>query len=227
MNAIWHRAGGDVFVVANDPTAGALREAGIAPGRIRVLGFPVPLDFAELNVQRGIPPEGPWKVLYMVNSHAHKAAKLVRRILKLPKVELSVAVGHNAALGRKLRAVAEAEGRAIQVYGWSAEMPRLIAEHHVLIGKAGGATTQEALAAGTPMIVNQVVPGQEEGNARLITEGGAGVCASEPDAIADALAGAFDNHGALWLSWEKAAKTLGRPGAALEIADMILAKRIH
>ena len=36
--------------------------------------------------------------------------------------------------------------------------------------KAGGATTQEAIAAKCPMIINQVVPGQEEGNARLIAE---------------------------------------------------------
>ena len=40
--------------------------------------------------------------------------------------------------------------------------------HHLVISKAGGATVQEAIAARCPMIVNQVIPGQEEGNARLI-----------------------------------------------------------
>jgi UDP-N-acetylglucosamine:LPS N-acetylglucosamine transferase len=40
-------------------------------------------------------------------------------------------------------------------------------ENHLLIGKAGGATVQETIAAKCPMIINHVVAGQEEGNARL------------------------------------------------------------
>jgi processive 1,2-diacylglycerol beta-glucosyltransferase len=46
--------------------------------------------------------------------------------------------------------------------------------------EAGGATVQEALAARTPMIITQVIPGQEEGNAMLLVENGAGEIATTP-----------------------------------------------
>ena len=52
--------------------------------------------------------------------------------------------------------------------------------HHVVVSKAGGATTQEAVAARCPMIVNQVVPGQEEGNCELLLRHGAGALATTP-----------------------------------------------
>ena len=40
-------------------------------------------------------------------------------------------------------------------------------KHDFVITKAGGATTHECFAAGIPMGINYVVPGQEEGNAEL------------------------------------------------------------
>jgi processive 1,2-diacylglycerol beta-glucosyltransferase len=56
----------------------------------------------------------------------------------------------------------------VKVLGWTNQMPELMMSHHLVISKAGGATVQEAIAARCPMIVNQVIPGQEEGNAELI-----------------------------------------------------------
>ena len=56
-------------------------------------------------------------------------------------------------------------------------------ESHLLISKAGGATVQETIAASCPMIINQIVPGQEAGNAQLIRETRSGVIATTPDEI--------------------------------------------
>jgi processive 1,2-diacylglycerol beta-glucosyltransferase len=97
-----------------------------------------------------------------------------------------------------------------------------MAEAHLVISKAGGATVQECLAASTPMIVSQVVPGQEEGNARLVAEGGAGTIAVTPGAISTAVRGAFADNGRVWKEWHAAAGALGRPHAAREIAGWIV-----
>ena len=70
-----------------------------------------------------------------------------------------------------------------RILGWTDEIPTLLATHHVVVSKAGGATTQEALAARCPMIVNQIVPGQEEGNLRLLEKLGGGALAETPDQI--------------------------------------------
>src|SRR5204862_7488932 len=72
------------------------------------------------------------------------------------------------------------DGHQIKIIVWTNELPRMMHENHLLIGKAGGATVQETIAAKCPMIINHVVAGQEEGNARLIVETNSGVIALSP-----------------------------------------------
>jgi len=101
-------------------------------------------------------------------------------------------------------------------------MPQLMAENHLLISKAGGATVQETLAAGTPMIITQVVPGQEEGNARLIINKEAGALATTPLEILATTQRAFADGAQEWLRWQRAAASLSRPNAADETASFVL-----
>jgi processive 1,2-diacylglycerol beta-glucosyltransferase len=93
---------------------------------------------------------------------------------------------------------------------------------HVVVSKAGGATTQEAIAALCPMIVNQVVPGQEEGNYELLRRHGAGTLAETPEAVLQALRRAFADRGAGCRQWRAALEPLARPDAAATIADHVL-----
>jgi processive 1,2-diacylglycerol beta-glucosyltransferase len=97
-----------------------------------------------------------------------------------------------------------------------------MAESHLLISKAGGATVQEALAAKTPMIITQIVPGQEEGNARLLTDNQAGALATTPYEISVTARRAFANGAEEWLRWQRVAASLARPAAADETASFVL-----
>ena len=81
---------------------------------------------------------------------------------------------------------------------------------------------QEAIAAGCPMIINQVVPGQEEGNARLIVETNSGVVASSTHDVIDALHRAFEDDAKVLREWSKNIAKISRPDASLEIAKFLL-----
>ncbi len=85
--------------------------------------------------------------------------------------------------------------------------------HHLVIGKAGGATVQEAIAARCPMIVNQVIPGQEEGNAELISRGGLGAVAVRNREVAELVENAFANGASKWNEWRKNLKRVSKPDA--------------
>jgi processive 1,2-diacylglycerol beta-glucosyltransferase len=88
----------------------------------------------------------------------------------------------------------------------------------VLIGKAGGAAVQEAIAACTPMIITHVVPGQEEGNARLLLTHGCAALRETPEAVAEEIEALFTGACPRWHAWEAAICRLSRPAAALEMA---------
>lgn len=225
INSVWYRARSDIFLVANAETAEVLQKAGVPEAKIRVFGFPVPRIFAELPSRRQVPPaDGRWSMLYIVNSGRHAAPSIVRSLLARDGFRLSVTVGRDEKLGAEIRAAAGAAGKAVDVYGWTPEMPQLMADHHLVISKAGGATVQETLAARTPMIITQIVPGQEEGNARLILERGAGELAATPEAIADTVESAFANEAAVWRGWLAAVEKLSRPDASDRIAEFVISQ---
>jgi processive 1,2-diacylglycerol beta-glucosyltransferase len=221
VNAIWYRCSADCFLVVNEQTARVLRTAGVDAGKIKTLGFPVSAKFAALSSAAKPEPDSHPRVLYMINAGKAIAPEIVRRLVALPEIELTVTVGGDEKLRLAVENIRTAS-RSFEIIGWTEEMPRLLQSSHLLIGKAGGATVQETIAAGTPMIINQVVPGQEEGNARLIVETGSGVVATTPDAVAAEVQRAFANDEHLWREWSANIRQLSRPSASLDIARFIL-----
>ena len=222
VNRVWHAAPSDSFIVPNEDTARAMIGAGVPAAKIRTLGFPVPPRLALERIERPAPGEP--RVLYMVNARPEQAPGIVRRLLRIAPLHLTVTVGKNAALGAELEGIAREAGRTLELHGWSNEMPRLLMTHHLLIGKAGGATVQETIAARTPMLLTGVVPGQEEGNARLLLENDGGRLATTAEAIGAAVEEAFANGAAVWRRWEANIARLSRPDAALRIAETILSE---
>lgn len=218
VNSVWFRCGSDFFLLPNDATAAAMKAAGVPPEKIRVTGFPVPLVFSEPDPRK---PGPAFEVLFMVNSAHHLAADVVKALIQIDDIHLTVTVGHDAGLGRALEQVAKDAGKTIEIHGWTPEIPNLIRRSHLLVSKAGGATVQEALAARTPMIITQIVPGQEEGNARLLIESGAGELATSPAAIADAVRRTFSDAGRIYRERYLATGPLSHPDAARKTAAFL------
>jgi processive 1,2-diacylglycerol beta-glucosyltransferase len=224
VNAIWLGAAADLFLVPNDLTAAVVGQAGVPHEKIRATGFPVSVKFAQLGELRRPPsPDAGQRVLYMINAGGTAAPDLIRGLAVLSGMKLTVTVGRNLRLREKMENLRAEIGRDFEIVGWTDQLPRLLLESHILIAKAGGATVQEAIAAKCPMIINQVVPGQEEGNARLIVETGSGTLATDPAAILAAVERAFAYESQVWREWSANITKLSRPRASLEIAELLLA----
>ncbi len=222
VNSVWLRFRSDSWIVPNEATAEVVRRT-VPAERVHALGFPVALKFADLAPDRKPPGHGePLRIFYMVN-HGHATApRLVARLLDIPGISLTVAYGKDRSVGRAIAAAAREAGREVELHGWTPHVPELLMRSHVLIGKAGGAATQEAIAAKTPMVITSAVPGQEEGNARLIVENGCGALCETHEAITETVALAADNNAALWHRWHAAISKISRPDASRDIARFIL-----
>ena len=221
INASWYHCAADYFLVANEQSASVLKAVGVVPDKIKVFGFPVSPKFADVAGNRGLPSKNSdRRVLYMIHAATRGAPDLVRRLVDLG-VDLTVTIGR----ADKLRPAIETavDGRPAKILGWTDQLPRMMHESHLLIGKAGGATVQEAIAAGCPMIINHVVAGQEEGNARLIVETNSGVTASSPAEVAVQVERAFADDAKQWREWAGNITKLSRPRAALDIAEFVMA----
>ena len=223
VNAIWFRCAADLFLVPNEQTAAVLAAAVVPNERVQVTGFPVTPTFAQLGELRQPPsPNYGRRVLYMLTAGRIEAPEIIRGLAQLSDVRLTVTVGRDERLRRLVEAVRSAVDRHFEIVGWSDQLPRLMLESHLLISKAGGATVQETIAAKCPMIISQVVPGQEEGNARLIEETRSGLVATTPQAIIASVQEAFADDARLWREWSENISQLSRPAASLEIAELLL-----
>jgi processive 1,2-diacylglycerol beta-glucosyltransferase len=224
VNAIWFRCVSDLFLVPNEQTAAVLAGAGLPNDKVRVTGFPVTPKFAELGERRQRPASGnERRILYMINAGGRAAPEIIRGLTRLPDVKLTVTVGRDERLRETVEALNAEVARKFEIMGWSDQLPRLMLENHLLISKAGGATVQETIAAKCPMIVSQIVPGQEEGNARLIEETRSGAVATTPETIIAAVERAFADDARVWREWSENISRLSRPTASLEIAELLLA----
>ncbi len=227
INSLWWRASCSGWFVPNEDSAAVLLGAGVDPARVRVCGFPVALDFEDW-AGRLAPPDlaagAAPRVLHIVHSGTRHAEETARRLMAESDWEVTCAVGRNERLRRRLASLAGGRRRPATVLGWTDQIPRLLLTHHAVVSKAGGATVQEAIAARCPMIVNQIVPGQEEGNYELLRRHGIGAFAATPEAVRDALRDGFAREGAVWLKWRAALGAISRPSAARAIAARVLAQ---
>jgi 1,2-diacylglycerol 3-beta-galactosyltransferase len=108
-----------------------------------------------------------------------------------------------------------------RVYNFVTEMGTFMRGADSVLGKAGGLTVSEALACGLPLILVDVIPGQEIGNAEHVVAGNAGVLANDPIEVLEAMAHWLEKDRSYYRQQAQNARRLGRPQAAFDIAERI------
>jgi UDP-N-acetylglucosamine:LPS N-acetylglucosamine transferase/predicted metal-dependent phosphoesterase TrpH len=224
VNSSWYRGPSDWFCVPNEATAEVLAAHGVAREKIKTFGFPVSPIFAETRRDALEDPASgrPVKILYIINTGKKKSGKAIDRLLELPNVHLTITVGRDAELKEKLAKRTEKFPGRVRLLGWTNQMPALMLSHHLVITKAGGATVQEAIAARCPMILNQVIHGQEDGNARLVQQNDIGVVAGKNRKVTEWVAKIFASDGRIWRCWRQNLSRLSKPDASIRIAELAL-----
>lgn len=106
------------------------------------------------------------------------------------------------------------------VLGYVDNVHELMGISSVLISKAGGLTTTEALCRGVPMIIHRPIPGQEDANADYLVRHGVGLRAKTEDDVGDIL-GHLLSHPWELKAMAKQARLLGHPNAADTITDQV------
>lgn len=107
------------------------------------------------------------------------------------------------------------------VYDFVSEMGTFMRCADCVLGKAGGLTVSEALACGLPMILVDVIPGQETGNADHVVAGNAGVLARAPINVLETMSHWLENDRLYYHQQAQNAQRLGRPRAAFDTAELV------
>ena len=226
MHRYWLSENVEHWFIPAEPPAERLRKWGITPDRITVSGMPIhpkwteTLDRRKILADWNLPADRP--IVLLAGGAEFTCGPIVRiaRDIVARRGEAFVAVlaGRNKELLGQLARTPEA-GRDIVGIPFTDRVHELVAACTLMATKAGGLSTAECLAKGTPMVLLRSVPGQEAGNADYFARRGAAVLARNDNQVADIVARLLADRDAL-ARMAAAAGELYRPGAQT-IADAV------
>ncbi len=219
-HAFWAEPGVDRFCTPAGRAARDLVRNGVDPSAIVATGIPIRPAFGAIPSLM-LPSLGaPLEVLITSGGFGvGPMLQIVRSFAGVPGVRLTVICGDNPARVEQTRRAAQEAGVDAEVLGFERDMPRRMAAAHVLVGKPGGLTASESLAAGRPMVIVGACPGQEMMNQSWMIDQGVAVAAA-PTAAGAAVAELARSGRIPELA--AAARSLAAPNAAARVADVAL-----
>jgi 1,2-diacylglycerol 3-beta-galactosyltransferase len=225
VQSLWFHPVADLCLVPTQTVYDLAIEAGLPPEKVKITGIPVRpelvkgnQDQASLRLSLGWRPD-----LFTVLAIGSKRVEHLYDALRvlnhsgLP-VQLVVVAGGADELYRRFQ---ETEWHVeTHCYNFVAEMGTYMRAADCILGKAGGLTVSEALACGLPLILVDVIPGQETGNANHVVSGNAGVLARDPIEVLETVCHWLAKDRSLYRQQAENARRLGYPQAAYTVADL-------
>lgn len=225
INNAWLQAPTDYWLVTDAHTRRMMSSRGVPESQIVETGFPIASIFQILEPFTSQSPTDPFSVLYFTTGRKPQIESVGEPVLRCPGTSITLILGKNF---RRLYPAAKKlkdkyPGR-VKILGWSKRIPSLLCRHHLVVGKAGGATVHECIAASIPMLIHHLVPGQEEGNLALLRSIGGGDLADTPAKLERKLQGLLENDCREWKRWKRNLAKYSRPYSATVTAQFILEK---
>jgi len=226
VNRLWFHPIVDLCLVPTQIVYDLAIEAGLPPEKIKITGIPVRPELMKGNQDRTSLRLGlGWRLeLFTVLAIGSKRVEHLYDALRvlnhsgLP-LQLVVVAGGDDELYQHLR---DTEWHVeTHCYNFVDEMGKFMRAADCVLGKAGGLTVSEALACGLPLILVDVIPGQETGNADHVVSGKAGVLIRDPIDVLETMCHWLEKDKHYYKQQAENARQLGRPRAAFDTAELI------
>jgi processive 1,2-diacylglycerol beta-glucosyltransferase len=231
VHALWLCRTVDRYYVALPESAEYLAAIGVPREKLCITGIPIdllfakPLDRDEVRKHLQLDLDHSVVLAAAGGEGVGPVEQLVRGLLELGRPWQIVAIaGKSEKMRKRLEELSRQAGslpggaRRLQPVGFTTEMDQYMAAADLLVGKAGGLTTSEALARALPMVLIEPIPGQEERNADHLLEAGAAIRCNNLPVAAWKVAALLDDAARL-KQMREAARRMARPNAAADIAQ--------
>lgn len=226
VHNLWFSTQADLCLVPTQTVYDLAVEAGLTPEKVKITGIPVHPELAKGKLeQSSIRLELGWNPdLFTVLAVGSKRIENLYESLHalnhsgLP-LQLVIVAGGDEDMYQRLQQT-EWHQKA-HLYNFVTNMASLMRAADCVVGKAGGLTVTETLACGLPIILINVIPGQETGNADFVVNGNAGDLAHDPIEVLEVMCHWLEKEGELYKARSKNARSLGRPRAAYDVAELV------
>jgi len=226
VHRLWFHPVADACLVATETVRQQAIAFGMPSERIHLCGIPIlPAFMKEQRAAHILRAELGWQtelttILAVGSRRVPHLAEFISALNHsgLP-IQLVVVAGGDEEL---FRALHEIEWKLpVRLYNWVEQMPVMLHAADCVVSKAGGLILAESLACGLPVLLVDVMPDQETGNVEYVLQNGAGDLASSPEELVVTLRRWLENGSELLHQRAERARSLGRPLAASQAAELI------
>jgi len=226
VHRMWFHRKVDGCLVPNSLVADLATSYGVNPEKVTITGIPVhPNVVRETRSKTEIRKELGWEL--DIPTVLAVGSKRVERLVDTLNiinhfggpVQLVVVAGKDERLLQELN---QFEWHIpAHVYNFVENMPAFMHASDLIICKAGGLIVTESLACGLPMILIDIIPGQETGNAEYVTALGAADLAETPVAVLESLSHLIKHDQTLLKQRVENARRIGQPRSAYKTAAIL------
>jgi 1,2-diacylglycerol 3-beta-galactosyltransferase len=226
LHHIWFNSEVDMCVVPNEAVKSMAVSHGITPEKIFISGIPVHPSISTIQQSKSeLRKEIGWDedkttILAVGGKRVANLAEMLNIINHSGySLQLVIVAGNDQEFFMEMKGIAWHQKTLI--YDFVNQMPKFMKAADIIISKAGGLIVSESLASGLPMLLIDVIPGQETGNAEFVVDNQAGMRINSPMELLESFCHlSLDNSARLKELQANAAKT-GNPYAAMQIAEKI------
>ncbi|MBN1779441.1 MAG: glycosyltransferase [Candidatus Buchananbacteria bacterium] len=218
------------YFVATDEVKTGLVNYGVPAEKVVVTGIPIqtkfsaPVDKKSLIKSLGLKDD---LFTFLIVGGQFSLGDLQTVITdikaKTDKIQFIVVAGRDQYLKEELDKSNLKDLSEVKILGFIDNMHEIMSVSDLIFTKAGGLTVSECLAKGLPMVINKVIPGQEEDNVNYLVNQGAAVKVNNNTEIAQAVIELVVQPAKL-NEMKKACQKVGKPDSALNLADFIYKK---
>lgn len=219
------------YFTATEEVGKCLGGYGVKPEQVVVTGIPIHLKFSQAvdrdKVIKKLNLRPDLKTVMIVGGQfSFEALNIILSGVKKKhqgQVQFLVIAGRDKDLEESLNKSDLGQDPLINVYGFVDNMEEMMTVSDLIFSKAGGLTVSECMAKGLPMVINKVIPGQEEDNVDYLVSKGAAIKADDFDGIVKHVNELLSNPNRI-TQMQSAAKSIGRPKSAISLADFVMKK---
>lgn len=224
VHRLWFSSTVDLCLVPTSIVRDLALSYGLLSSQIQVTGIPVNPEIvrdqrsaAEIRESLGWEPDLP-TVLAVGSRRVDRLVDTLHILNHFGRpLQIAVVAGKDEVLYQNLK---EMDWHVpVRLYEYASNVTTMMKAADMVVCKAGGLIVTESLACGRPMLLIDIIPGQETGNADYVVQNGAADLARTPVEVLEAISHLMMNNMQLLQARSEAAQSLGRPNSAFEVAE--------
>ena len=222
----WYQGHPQKIFVASEVIRQEAIAYGVNANKVLVSGIPVnPAISKEKRQKKDIRAELGWQkeIVTLLAVGSRRVKHLVETVQEINEsqlpIQLIIVAGGDMDLYQQLKTIQWS--LPVYLYNFVDQMPMMLHAADMVMTKAGGLIISESLACGLPMLLIDLIQGQETGNADFVSQQGAGAIVKTPAEMIITLNNWLSNDQKELEEFSSRACLLGKPHAANTIADEI------